>query len=112
MLFRFALCLLTMAGISGPLMLGSFASAQTITIDQVVAIVDNEPIMMSEYESRHTQERLDGGKIAPFNGQLDRQVLENLIDEKKFRRRMRVRRGIQVAEEEVDSAGAVYRQSK
>ena len=94
--------ILAVAFVSG-IVASSISLGQSIVIDKVVAIVDNDPIVMSEYVSRHRQERLDGGRVKAFDGAINRKVLDSLIDEKIQANRAR-RRGITVTEQEIDSA--------
>jgi peptidyl-prolyl cis-trans isomerase SurA len=76
------------------------AYAQISTIDQVLAIVDNEAITLSEYIARHDQESNIASNIDPFDGEVDPRILEKIIDE-RLQVRQAENRGIRVSEEEV-----------
>lgn len=76
------------------------AYAQISTIDQVLAIVDNEAITLSEYIARHDQESNIASNIDPFDGEVDPRILEKIIDE-RLQVRQAENRGITVSEEEV-----------
>jgi hypothetical protein len=74
--FLGVLCLLAL----GPVQ----ASAQTIAIDKVLVIVNNEAITLSEYQARHQRELLQQSmEIEPFNGQIDLLILNRMIDDRK-----------------------------
>ena len=75
--------------------------AQTNTIDQVLAIVDNEAITLSEYASRHSQESIRNNNIDKFTGEVDPRILERVIDE-RIQIRQAELRGISVSEEEIN----------
>lgn len=75
--------------------------AQTNTIDQVLAIVDNEAITLSEYASRHSQESYSNKNVREFSGEIDPRILEKVIDE-RIQIRQAELRGISVSEAEID----------
>ena len=75
--------------------------AQTNTIDQVLAIVDNEAITLSEYISRHSQESIGNKNIGKYSGEIDPRILEKLIDERIQIRQAKLR-GITVSNQEID----------
>lgn len=76
-------------------------SAQS-EIDRVIAIVNNQPIMLSEYRSRYRQERVEKD-LPAFNGEVNGRVLDAIIDELLQVREADLR-GIQVTNAEVESA--------
>ncbi len=72
-------------------------------IDRVLVVVDNKPLTLSEYRVRHHQEVVDGGRIAPFDGTVNPDLLEQLISERLQLGQAELR-GISVSEQEVDAA--------
>lgn len=80
--------------------LSALTYAQTSTIDQVLAIVDNEAITLSEYITRHDQESIARSNTNTFDGEVDPRILEQIIDERLQTRQAEIR-GITVSEEEV-----------
>lgn len=74
--------------------------AQTSTIDQVLAIVDDEAITLSEYIARHGNESTINDNLSAFDGEVDPRILEKVIDERLQTRQAEIR-GITVSEEEV-----------
>ena len=84
------------------LLLAGPATAQEY-IDRVIAVVDNVPLTLSEYRLRHRQEVIDGGRLKPFKGEINRALLERVIDE-QIQVQQAERRGISVTEQEIDSA--------
>ena len=80
----------------------SGALAQTF-IDQILVVVDNVPLTLSEYRVRHRQEIIQGARLAPFRGEVDSGLLDLMIDERLQVRRAESR-GITVSEQEIDAA--------
>lgn len=88
------------------LLVATFATignAQTVAIDKVIAMVNNAPILLSEYRAYYRQERLARAELPEFNQQINRQLLDSMIDQKLQLRQADIR-GIEVSENEVDSA--------
>ncbi len=77
--------------------------SQTINIDQVLVIVDSDAITLSEYKSRHHQERIENTSVAAFSGEVNQDILETMIDERIQVQQARTR-GINVSEKEIDAA--------
>ncbi len=97
-----ALCLVWLAACSAPP-----ASAQAIGIDKVLMVVNEEPLMLSEYRARHQREALQEDlEIKEFDGRIDRRILERMIDERIQVQRAR-RRGMRISTAEVEQAVAL-----
>jgi len=77
--------------------------AQTIAIDKVLAIVDDQAITMSEYQARHHQERFQNPRVAPFSGEVVPEILEIVIDE-SIQAKQALARGLSISEKEIDGA--------
>ena len=75
--------------------------ASSQTIDRVLAIVDDETITLSEYQSRHRQERFEDSRLRAFDGEVIPRILDLMIDE-KIQVKQAVRRGLSVSEREID----------
>ena len=90
------------------------ALAQVQLLDQVVAIVDNDVVMLTELEERveHIYRRLEeSGTEAPPRAQLVPQVLERLITE-RLQISMGLRAGVRVSDAELNQAIANMAQSQ
>ena len=72
-------------------------------IDRVLVVVDNVPLTLSEYRVRHRQEAVQGGRLAPFNGEVEPELLTLMIDE-RLQVLQAEYRGIDVTEQEVDAS--------
>lgn len=80
------------------------AFAQAIAIDKVLVVVNEAAITLSEYHARHRWEALQKSTdIAPFDGRVDRRILEFMIDD-RLQAQIAARRGIRVTPEEVENA--------
>ena len=76
--------------------------ATTIGLDKVIAVINDEPIMLSEYRIRHQREQLRNPGRAPSDlSGINPGILEALIDE-RLQAQAAVARGITVSEQEVD----------
>ncbi|MGR3913129.1 MAG: peptidylprolyl isomerase [Gammaproteobacteria bacterium] len=79
------------------------AAAQAVAIDQVLVVVNEEPVMLSEYQTRHQREALqNSAALAPFDGRIDRRILNSMIDD-RIQAQMAVRRGLRVSDAEIES---------
>lgn len=78
------------------------AFAQAIAIDRVLVVVNEKPIMMSEYQTRHRRESLQNA-AAPFDGRIDERILNYMIDD-RIQAQVASQRGILVSAEEVERA--------
>ncbi|MCP5172734.1 MAG: peptidylprolyl isomerase [Pseudomonadales bacterium] len=90
------------------------ALAPVQLLDQVVAIVDNDVVMLTELEERveHIYRRLEeSGTEAPPRAQLVPQVLERLITE-RLQISMGLRAGVRVSDAELNQAIANMAQSQ
>lgn len=85
------------------LLISTVTVAQEAEIDRVLAIVDSDVITLNDYRSRHRQERFENPQLPPFDGQVDPQVLERLVDE-LIQTTQAERRGLSVSSREVDEA--------
>lgn len=80
------------------------ALAQAVAIDKVLVVVNEEPVMLSEYQARHQRESLqNAAALAPFDGSVDLRVLNSMIDD-RIQAQMAARRGLRVSDEEVENA--------
>ena len=80
------------------------ALAQAVAIDKVLVVVNEEPVMLSEYQARHQRESLqNAAALAPFDGSIDLRVLNSMIDD-RIQAQMAARRGLRVSNEEVENA--------
>ncbi len=88
--------------LAGLLIAPLMSHAQTIGLDKVIAIVNNEAITMSEYQARLKREQL-GGVISQDISltEVDSKLLEYIVDE-RIQAQIAENRGIVVTEEEVD----------
>lgn len=76
------------------------------SLDQVVAVVNNEAITLSEYVARHQREFLGGDEAVKYayeTGVIDREVLQRLINDRIIIQSA-LRRGVQVSDAEVAAA--------
>jgi peptidyl-prolyl cis-trans isomerase SurA len=92
------------------LSIGTPALGDSRLIDRVVAVVEGEPILASELRARAAPQeralanvRMPEWRLAPLRRKLWRDVLERLVEERLVALEAR-RRGIEVAEEEIDQA--------
>ncbi len=84
--------------------ISAVAFAETIAIDKVLVIVNNEPITLSEYRARHQRELLEkSSDIQPFSNKIKQEILEQMINE-RIQAQVALRRGIQINPKEVDQA--------
>ncbi|UFH51797.1 peptidylprolyl isomerase [Pseudomonas sp. KNUC1026] len=102
------LCNLLRPALLGAMLLGSSAHAQLQQLDRVVAIVDNDPIMQSQLDSRVRDIKQDiakrgGGQQLPPEDVLRKQVLERLILD-DLQLQIGERSGIRVTDEELNEA--------
>ncbi|MEM7196065.1 MAG: peptidylprolyl isomerase [Pseudomonadota bacterium] len=80
--------------------------AQGLAIDQVLVIVNDEPITLLEYGARHQREALQGtGGLSGFRGEVSAQLLETMILE-RIQAQQATQIGISVTDAEVDQAVA------
>jgi peptidyl-prolyl cis-trans isomerase SurA len=77
--------------------------AQTLAIDKVLAIVDDEAITMSEYQTRHLQQQFENQSLSKFDGSVIPEILEVMIDERIQEKQARLR-GLTVSQREIDGA--------
>ena len=81
-----ALCI-TLAG-------AQVAHAQTIMIDKVLVVVNEEAITLSEYRARHKRLALqESEQLAPFYGNIEKRILDQMIDDRVLSQVAR-RRGV------------------
>ncbi len=83
------------------------AGAPPVTIDRIVAVVDDHPILLSD-----ARERLRSLPTGPGSGEerMLRQVVDSLVDEALVRREARDR-SLEATEEEIDRAVAAVAES-
>ena len=82
----------------------STSQAQSVGLDKVIAIVNDEAITFSEYQARYNRELLQNRDLASsVPNQIDVNVLRALIDE-RLQAQMAKQRGIVVQESEVEGA--------
>ncbi len=76
--------------------------AATTGLDKVIAVINDEPVMLSEYRIRHQREmlRLSREERSDASG-IDPGILEALIDE-RLQAQIAVARGLEVSDREVD----------
>ncbi|MGR3984051.1 MAG: peptidylprolyl isomerase [Gammaproteobacteria bacterium] len=80
------------------------AAAQAVAIDKVLVVVNEEPLMLSEYQARHQREALqNSAALAPFDGNIDRRILNKMIND-RIQAQMAVRRGLRVSDAEIEGA--------
>jgi len=85
--------------------------AQEVSIDRVLAIVGEGVITLNDYRTRHRQERFENPSLAPFDGEVDPDILARMVDEFIQIDAAR-RRGISVSSKEIDGAvGFVAKQN-
>ena len=90
----------------GAALLCSFAHAEVVPLDRVVAIVDNDVIMQSQLDQRLRevhQTLLKRGAPLPPEHVLTQQVLERLIIE-NIQQQIGDRSGIRISDEELNQA--------
>ncbi len=96
--YGFVLGVLTLA-----IMPTSFALGQSNSIDRALALIGDTVITLNEYRTRHRQQRLETADYPEFNGTVDKDLLDLMIDE-----RIQVieaeRRRLRVSDTEVDRA--------
>lgn len=103
----------TMRGVGGALLFAALVitpmgqvRAQALAIDKVLAVVNNEPITLREYQARHQREALEQAlDIAPFTGEVDERLLNLMIDE-RIQTQHALQQGLRVTRGEVDRAMA------
>ena len=84
-----------------PLVLPS-AHAQTIELDQVIAIVNDEAVTLSEYQSRYQRQQLESqSRAGAVPEDIDLEILSLLVDE-RLQAQYGERTGIVVTETEID----------
>ena len=89
------------------LLLSPAAFAQAIAIDKVLVVVNEEPITLSEYQTRHQREVLQKSEdIEPFDGRIDPRILGYLIDE-RIQVQIAIRRRIRISPGELDTTIAL-----
>ena len=82
----------------------STSQAQSVGLDKVIAIVNDEAITFSEYQARYNRELLQNKNLASsVPNQIDINVLRALIDE-RLQGQMASERGIVVNSSDVESA--------
>ena len=86
------------------------ALAQSIAIDKVLVVVNEEPITVSEYQARHRSELLQKSMdLTPFDGRVDPRIVDFMIDD-RIQAQVATRRGIRVSPAEVEAAVALIAQ--
>lgn len=91
-------------GALGVALVASIAVAQTLAIDKVLVIVNEEAITLSEYQTRHQREALQQSlDIKPFTGNIDQRLLNRMIDE-RIQSQTAVRSRISISPAEIDRA--------
>lgn len=86
------------------LAVSSPAWSQSLAIDKVLVIVNEEAITFKEYQTRHQRTALQkSNNVEPFAGDIDAQILERMIDE-RIQAQLATRRGISIPSEKVDRA--------
>lgn len=75
-----------------------------VAIDKVLVVVNEEPIMLSEYQARHQRETLQNtSALAPFDGTIEWRILDRMIND-RIQAQMAARRGLQVGDREIERA--------
>ena len=85
------------------LVIAGQAVAQSSNIDRVLAIVDEDVITFNDYAVRHRQEQFENPGLAEFSGQVDREILANMVDE-QLQIAQAERRNLSVSSQEIDGA--------
>ncbi len=86
------------------------AAAQSLAIDKVLVVVNEETITLSEYQTRHQQEVLQEViNLAPFDGTINPQILNHMIDD-RIQAQIATRRGITISKQDVDQSVAFIAQ--
>ena len=79
------------------------ASATAADLDKVLAVVNNEAITLSEYQTRHKRQQLLASKtLTAVPEEIDINILRTLIDE-RLQAQVAVSRGIRITDQEVES---------
>ncbi len=80
--------------------------AGIVSIDRILVIVNSEAITLGEYQSRHHYETIqnDGG-LAAFNGEINTDLLEQMIDE-RIQLQQAGLLGISISETQLDDVAA------
>ncbi len=103
-MMRLPLCLLALMLMLTMTLTPAPARAQPIAIDKVLVVVNEEAITLSEYQARHRREVLQkSGEIAPFEGVIDRRILNRMIDD-RIQAQIALRRGINLPPQAVERA--------
>ena len=80
------------------------AAASTIAIDQVLVIVNEDAITLSEYVARHKREALQGTQgFRDFDGEVSGVLLDQMITERLQLQRATLR-GLTVSDQDIDRA--------
>lgn len=78
--------------------------AQALAIDKVLVVVNEEPIMLSEYQARHRREVLQQTRgVEPFDGNIDSRILNQMIND-RILAQMALRSGIRIQRSELEDA--------
>lgn len=78
--------------------------AQSLAIDKVLLVVNQEPITLSEYQTRHQREALQKSlDLQPFDDNIDQRLLNRMIDE-RIQAQAAWRNNIRIAPAEIDRA--------
>ena len=77
-------------------------SAQGVGLNKVIAIVNNDVITLSEYQTRLNREQLQGSSLNGETGfELNTEILQLIINE-RIQAQQAIDRGIKVSEQEID----------
>ncbi len=84
----------------------SYADAATVALDEVIAIVNNEAITRSEYQTRYKRKQLETDQgLEQIPEQIDFDILELLIDE-RIQAQAAQAAGISIGRAEIENAMA------
>ena len=80
--------------------------AGIVSIDRILVIVNSEAITLNEYQSRHHYETIQSdGSLAAFNGEINTDLLEQMIDE-RIQLQQAGLLGINISETQLDDVAA------
>lgn len=97
------LTLATTLAIAVPILFSSYAEANTVALDEVIVIVNDEAITRSEYQTRYKRQQIEtdqGSEQIPE--QVDNEILERLIDE-RIQAQVAHATGVVISRAEVES---------
>ena len=101
-----AITLTAALAITLTILFSSYADADTVALDEVIAIVNDEAITRSEYQTRYKRQQLETNRgIEQIPEQINGEILELLIDE-RIQTQAAQASGISISRAEMESAMA------